>query len=223
MSTLNKEYNNYLETLISIFTISNGDLKVLLMRKKNEPYKGYWILPGNYVRNDETLEDNITDAVYDKTGLLNIYIEQCCTISTLDRDPDNRIIATAYLGLVDSKSAEILREERPEYEIEWFSIDSIPKLAYDHDEIIIKVKNLLQKKIVNSNVLKTLFPSDFTLPELQRVYEQILGIELDRRNFRKKFISLDLIEDTEEKNTGSSGRPAKLYRFKDNIKEKQLF
>lgn len=223
MSTLSKENYNYLETLICIFTIDKGDLKILLMRKKTEPYKGYWILPGNYVRNDETLEDNITDAVYDKTGLLNIYVEQCHTVSTLDRDPDNRIIATTFMGLVDSKSAEIMREERPNIETEWFSIDSIPKVGYDHEEIINKIRLALQKKIVNSNVLKSLFPSDFTLPELQRVYEQILGVELDRRNFRKKFISLDLIEDTEEMNLGSSGRPAKLYRFKDNIKDRNLF
>ena len=223
MSTLSKENYNYLETLICIFTIDKGDLKILLMRKKTEPYKGYWILPGNYVRNDETLEDNITDAVYDKTGLLNIYVEQCHTVSTLDRDPDNRIIATTFMGLVDSKSAEIMREERPNIETKWFSIDSIPKVGYDHEEIINKIRLSLQKKIVNSNVLKSLFPSDFTLPELQRVYEQILGVELDRRNFRKKFISLDLIEDTEEMNLGSSGRPAKLYRFKDNIKDRNLF
>jgi len=223
MSTLSKENYNYLETLICIFTIDKGDLKILLMRKKTEPYKGYWILPGNYVRNDETLEDNITDAVYDKTGLLNIYVEQCHTVSALDRDPDNRIIATTFMGLVDSKSAEIMREERPNIETEWFSIDSIPKVGYDHEEIINKIRLALQKKIVNSNVLKSLFPSDFTLPELQRVYEQILGVELDRRNFRKKFISLDLIEDTEEMNLGSSGRPAKLYRFKDNIKDRNLF
>ena len=223
MSSLGRNYNNYLETLISIFTIDKGDLKVLLLRKKTEPYKGYWILPGNILRNDETLEDNITDAVLDKTGRLSVYIEQCYTFSNIDRDPDGRVIATSFIGLVDSKSVEIKREERPEYETAWFSIEELPKLGYDHENIIARNIDYLKKKIVNSNVLKSLFPSDFTLPELQHVYEQILGKELDRRNFRKKFIGLDLIEDTLEKNTGFNGRPAKLYRFKDEIKEINLF
>jgi len=223
MSSLGRNYNNYLETLISIFTIDKGALKVLLLRKKTEPYKGYWILPGNILRNDETLEDNITDAVLDKTGLLSVYIEQCYTFSNIDRDPDGRVIATSFIGLVDSKSVEIKREERPEFETAWFSIDELPKLGYDHESIISRNIDYLKRKIVNSNVLKSLFPSDFTLPELQHVYEQILGRELDRRNFRKKFIGLDLIEDTLEKNTGFNGRPAKLYRFKDEIKEINLF
>ncbi|MBE6144960.1 MAG: NUDIX hydrolase [Firmicutes bacterium] len=223
MSSLGRNYNNYLETLISIFTIDKGALKVLLLRKKTEPYKGYWILPGNILRNDETLEDNITDAVLDKTGLLSVYIEQCYTFSNIDRDPDGRVIATSFIGLVDSKSVEIKREERPEFETAWFSIDELPKLGYDHESIISRNIDYLKRKIVNSNVLKSLFPSDFTLPELQHVYEQILGRELDRRNFRKKFIGLDLIEDTLEKNVGFNGRPAKLYRFKDDIKEINLF
>lgn len=223
MSSLGRTYNNYLETLISIFTIDKGDLKVLLLRKKTEPYKGYWILPGNALRNDETLEDNVTDAVLDKTGLLSVYIEQCYTFSNIDRDPDGRVIATSFIGLVDSKSVEIKREERPEYETAWFSVSELPKLGYDHENILARNLEYLKKKIINSNVLKSLFPSDFTLPELQNVYEQILGKKLDRRNFRKKFIGLDLIEDTLEKNTGFNGRPAKLYRFKDEIKEINLF
>ena len=223
MSSLGRTYNNYLETLISIFTIDKGDLKVLLLRKKTEPYKGYWILPGNALRNDETLEDNVTDAVLDKTGLLSVYIEQCYTFSNIDRDPDGRVIATSFIGLVDSKSVEIKREERPEYETAWFSVSELPKLGYDHETILARNVEYLKKKIINSNVLKSLFPSDFTLPELQNVYEQILGKKLDRRNFRKKFIGLDLIEDTLEKNTGFNGRPAKLYRFKDEIKEINLF
>lgn len=222
MTSLTKENKVFLEALISIFTIDKGEVKVLLIRKKTEPYKGYWVLPGEYILNSETIEDCITDAVYDKTGLLNIYIEQCFTCSAIDRDPDDRVIATNFLGLVDAKSAEIMREER-NHETQWFSINNVPKLGFDHEEIIEKTVIYLQKKIINSNVLKSLFPSDFTLPELQRVYEQILGIELDRRNFRKKFISLDLIEDTEVKNTGSNGRPAKLYKFKETIKERNLF
>lgn len=223
MSTFTKEYNNYLETLITIFTVNKGDLSVLLVRKKDEPYKGYWILPGNMLKKTETLEDNITDSVLDETGLLNVYIEQCYTFSNLKRNPDERVIATSFIGIVDSKSAEIKREERLDVVSEWFSIDAIPKVAYDNEDVIKRNIEYLKKKIVNSNFLKSLFPSDFTLPEIQKVYEQILGKKLDRRNFRKRFISLNMIEDTNEKNIGCNGRPAKLYRFKDEIQQIDLF
>ena len=218
-----KDLVNYNETLISIFSVLDGELKVLLLRKKTEPYKGYWILPGNLLRCDETIENNITDAVYDLTGLTNVYIEQTYSFSALDRNPDYRLIAISHIGLVDSTTVEIKREERENVESEWFKITDLPKLAFDHEMILNKNIKYLYSKIINSNILKILFPSDFTLPELQKVYEQVLDKPLDRRNFRKKFIALDLVEDTLEKNTGFNGRPAKLYRFKDDIKERNLF
>ena len=218
-----KDLVNYNETLISIFSVFDGELKVLLLRKKTEPYKGYWILPGNLLKCDETIENNITDAVYDLTGLTNVYIEQTYSFSALDRNPDYRLIAISHIGLVDSTTVEIKREERENVESEWFKITDLPKLAFDHEMILNKNIKYLYSKIINSNILKILFPSDFTLPELQKVYEQVLDKPLDRRNFRKKFIALDLVEDTLEKNTGFNGRPAKLYRFKDDIKERNLF
>ncbi len=221
--TLNKEKMNYLESLICIFTVDKGDLKILLIRKKTEPYKGYWILPGNLLDSNETLEDNISDAVFDQLGLTNVYIEQCFTTSQLDRNPEGRIIATSFLGLVDTITAQYKREDREEVESEWFKLTDLPKLGYDHNIIIGKTLNYFKKKIVNSNILKMLFPSDFTLPEIQKVYEQILDKKLDRRNFRKKFISLNLIEYTNERNTGFNGRPANLYRFKDEMKDTTLF
>ena len=218
-----KDLVNYNETLISIFSVFDGELKVLLLRKKTEPYKGYWILPGNLLRCDETIENNITDAVYDLTGLTNVYIEQTYSFSALDRNPDYRLIAISHIGLVDSTTVEIKREERENVESEWFKITDLHKLAFDHEMILNKNIKYLYSKIINSNILKILFPSDFTLPVLQKVYEQVLDKPLDRRNFRKKFIALDLVEDTLEKNTGFNGRPAKLYRFKDDIKERNLF
>lgn len=223
MDIFTKEYVNYLESLISIFTVDKGIVKVLLIRKSEEPYKGYWILPGKGLKNTETLEDNITDAVLDQTGLLSVYIEQCYTFSNLNRNADGRVIATSFIGTVDSTSSVIKREKRDNIISEWFPITDIPKMAYDHEEVIRRNVEYLRRKIVNSGVLKSLFPSDFTLPEIQKVYEQILGKSFDRRNFRKKFISMGLIEDTNEKNIGCNGRPAKLYKFKDNIKQIDLF
>ncbi len=223
MGLKTKEFVNYIESLVNIFTVDDGQIKILLFRKKLEPYKGYWTLPSDIVRSNVTIEDNVSDVVYDIVGLKTLYIEQCHTFSKCDRGNDEFVVAVSYMGLIDSKSAEIKREERPDYESQWFSIDTLPKLAYDHEMVIKNAIDILSKKIVNISVLKTLFPSDFSLPEIQSVYEQLLGKQLDRRNFRKKFVNMGLVEETGDKSEGGNGRPAKLYSFKDNITDKNLF
>lgn len=217
------QYKMVLETLVNIFTVDSGNLKVLLMRKKTNPYKGYWILPSNIVSNDETVEDNVLKTMDGKLGLYNLYLEQCNVFSNLNRDPDERVVGISYIGLIDFVSANLKMNERTGIEVEWFKITDIPKMGYDHEEIVNDAIIQLRKKLVNSKVLKNLFPSDFTLPEIQKVYEQILNRKLDRRNFRKKFINLGLVTDTGYKNEGGNGRPGKLYRFNDDIKERDLF
>ena len=218
-----EEYSVILETLISIFTVENGNIKVLLMKKKTDPYRGYWILPSNILKTTETIEDNIYSIIKYRLGYPEMYLEQGHIFSSLDRDQEERIIGISYLALIDSKTLEIKKEERTDLELKWFNIDDIPKMGYDHEVIVKDSIKLLSKKLLNSRVLKHLFPSDFTLPEIQKVYEQILGKELDRRNFRKKFINLGLVTDTGDKNTGGNGRPGKLYRFNDDLRERDLF
>ena len=211
------------ETLVGIFTIDKSKIKILLLHKKNDPYKGYWVLPGNILNNKETLEDNVSSFVTDKLGLPSLYIEQCHTFSSLDRSNDERILATSYIGLIDNITLYLKKETRDNIELEWFDINEIPKLGYDHEMIIENLIKYLKKRIIDSNILKILFPSDFTLPELQRVYEEILNIKIDRRNFRKKLINLGYIEYTGDINEGYTGRPAKLYRFKEDLEERNLF
>ena len=223
MSSLKEEYSLMVETLIGIFTIDKGKIKILMMRKKKEPYKGYWILPGEILNKKETLEDNITDVVCDKLGLPTMYIEQCTTFSSLNRHLDNRVLATSFIGLIDNITLVLKKQERDDIELEWFDINSIPKTGYDHDKIISKLIEYFKKRIIDSNILKILFPSDFTLPELQKVYEQILNVSIDRRNFRKKLINLGYIIDTGDVNEGYMGRPAKLYRFNDELESRNLF
>lgn len=218
-----EEYAVILETLVSIFTVDKGSLKVLLMKKKTDPYRGYWILPSNIMTNKETLEDNIYSTINGRLGYPEMYLEQGHIFSNLDRDPDERIVGVSFLALIDSKTLEIKKEDRPDLELQWFNIDDIPKMGYDHEIIVKDSIKLLSKKLLNSKVLKNLFPSDFTLPEIQKVYEQILGRELDRRNFRKKFINLGLVTDTGDKNIGGNGRPGKLYRFNEDLRERDLF
>ncbi len=213
-----KEEGIIFESLINIFTVEKGKLKILLEKKQQEPYKGYWKLPGMNIKEDETLEQNIDKVLNETIGISKIYKEQNYTFSEINRKPNKRTIATSYIGILDSN---LIKET--DIETKWFTIDEIPKMAYDHKEIIEKAKELLKNRLINTNILKNLFPSDFTLPELQNIFESIMNINLDRRNFRKKIINLGLIEETGYNNVGGSGRPAKLYKFKDDIKEINIF
>jgi 8-oxo-dGTP diphosphatase len=223
MSESKRDYYQMIETLIGVFTIEKGKIKILLAHKKTEPYKGYWVLPGSMVLNNESLEDNVASVVVDKLGIPNLYVEQCYTFSDVDRNSDNRVIAVSYIGLINNITLKLKQVIKDDISLEWFDINSIPKTAYDHYKIIDKLILTFKSKIINSNILKILFPSDFTLPELQKIYEQVLDTKLDRRNFRKKLMNLGYIEDTKDVNEGCAGRPAKLYRFKDEIKEENLF
>lgn len=214
-----KEDSFILESLINIFTVEKGNLKILLERKKEDPYKGYWILPNETLKKDTTLEVTIESILNRTINTSKIYIEQNYTFSGIDRYPGNRIISISYIGLVDNKKLKL----NDEIELNWFNLDELPKIGYDHKEIIETSKELLKTKLVNTTILKNLFPNEFTLPELQSVFESIMNKNLDRRNFRKKFLTLNLIEETGNNSVGGSGRPAKLYRFKENIKDINLF
>ena len=223
MSKTNEKNSILLETRINIFAVDGGNLKILLQKKLREPYKGYWELPGMFLKKDETLEDNINDLLLETIGTKDIYVEQNYTFSSIDRFPNERVLATSYIGLIDIRKVTQKKESSEKELIEWFDIKELPKIAFDHKEIIDKAREKLKSKLTNTTVLKKLFPSEFTLPELQNTFESIMNIKLDRRNFRKKFITLGLIEETGYNNIGGSGRPAKLYRFKENIKETNLF
>lgn len=210
-----------IETLSSIFTIENGNFKILLFKKENDPYKGYWTLPSSIVEKDQSIEDSITNLVIEKVGLSNLWLEQNYTYGSVDRSYDNRVVSINYIGLIDFITID-LKMQNNNIEKEWFKITELPKLAYDHEKIIEKSINSLKTKIKNISILKILFPSDFTLPEIQKVYEDLLEIKMDRRNFRKKLIEQEIIEETGEFNDGGTGRPAKLYRFKENKKERNI-
>ena len=223
MSKNNNENSIILENIINIFTVEKGTLKVLLERKKEEPYKGYWKLPGDILEKDSTIEQNINKILNKTIGTSDIYKEQDYTFSEINRYPNERILATSYIAITDSKTVEIKKESTELEDTKWFDVNTLPKMAFDHKQILDKALVLLKTKLINTNILKEIFPSDFTLPEIQNTFESIMNTKLDRRNFRKKFINLGLIEDTGYNNIGGSGRPAKLYKFKDNIKEINIF
>lgn len=211
---MDNRYINQIEVLVNLFTISKGKLNVLLFRKEEDPFKGYWMLPSNLLMVSETIEECAKYTIDEMAGLNDVYLKQCNVFSKIDRLPNDRIVANSLIGLIDNQTL-LLKKVKRNYDSAWFPINELPKMVYDHGDILKDTIGYLRKELTNVELLKKLFPSDFTMPELQTVFEEILGKELDRRNFRKKIINLDILEDTGDKNNIKNGRPAKLYRFKD--------
>lgn len=210
------------EALASIFTIQDGVLKILLVKKNKDPYKGYWILPGGIITKEKTLEETLEYAITEQVGLSNLKYEESSIFSDINRVPDKRLLGLSVISIVDEIKV-MTQQEETNYEYSWFSIENLPKIGYDHSSIIEKSIELLKSKLNQSKTLMQIYPSDFTLPEIQRVCEQVLTKEIDRRNFRKKFLTLNLIEETGDKVAGAAGRPAKLYRFKEDAENIILF
>lgn len=224
MEVTNPKYKNQgIHLMASIFTIDKGVVKVLLIKRKNNPYKDMWALTGGALYNDEDLVDGLKREIKEKTGINELELRLCDIFGKKDRSPVMRMVAVSYIGVIDSSKVEILKETLKTSNAEWFSIDEIPDLAYDHNEILEKSIIYLKEQILNTDILKTLYPNGFTIPEIQKVYETILGKELDRRNFRKKMLSLDLIYDTEEQVNFVGKKKAKLYKFKNTKESKEIF
>ncbi len=223
MKKSNALYKNQgIHVITAIFTVEQGVTKVLLVKRKNEPYKGDWILTGGALYNNEDLESGAKREIFEKTGIENIDIEQFKTFGKVDRSPVMRMIAVAYIGVIDSSRVKVLRETINTSNADWFSIDKIPGLGFDHEEILAEALVYLRSKIVSTDILKALFPNEFTIPEIQKTYEAILNKKFDRRNFRKKLLSLNLIEDTKRTGKFEGKKPAKLYKFKKSTKARNV-
>lgn len=206
-------YNNKVEIPLVIFAVNQGRLKVLLFKNDKEPYKGYWKLPTDLLESNQDIEEKTQLILREKTGINNGVMIQSNVYYSLSTLLDEKVIHISYLVLANTVDAIYNREIIEQYESDWFDVNTLPKICYNHQKIIEDALKILKNKIMSLESIKILFPSDFTLPEIQKVYEQTLGHELDRRNFRKKII--DYLEDTKEKYAGKNGRPAKLYRFKE--------
>lgn len=224
MKKSNTLYKNQgIHVITAIFTVEQGVTKVLLVKRKNEPYKGDWILTGGALYNNEDLETGAKREIFEKSGIENIEIEQFKAFGKVDRSPVMRMVAVAYIGVIDSSRVKVIRETINTSNADWFPIDKIPGLGFDHEEILEEALKFLQSKIVSTDILKVLFPHEFTLPEIQKTYEAILNKKFDRRNFRKKLLNLDLIEDTKKTGKFEGKKPAKLYKFKKSIKKQNVF
>lgn len=197
---------------IVIFTIRDNDLKVLLIKRKGHPYQNFWAIPGGFVKMDESLEEAAFRELKEETGVSDVYLEQLYTFGEPGRDPRTRVITVAYFALINSEKLELYASTDAE-EVRWYSTKELPSLAFDHSKIMDYAITRLRYKLEYTSAGFQLLPEEFTLSELQRVYEVILDKTLDKRNFRKKILSLNILEDTGKKIMKTLHRPARLYRF----------
>lgn len=225
MELKNPLYQNQgIHVIASIFTIEKGIAKVLLVRRTNEPYKDLWALVGGALYNNEELLDGINREIKEKTGIEDIDIYFSSVFGDINRSPLKRMIAITYIGIIDNSRAKLLKSTTKTSDATWVAIDKIPNLAYDHNNILNEAINTLKQKIVETDILKSLYPDGFTIPEIQKAYEIILDKTFDRRNFRKKILSIGLIEDTNKLVNFEGKKQAKLYKFnKKKIENKNVF
>ncbi|MEI6065223.1 MAG: NUDIX domain-containing protein [Pseudanabaena sp. ELA748] len=191
------------------------ELKVMLIQRDIPPFEGHWAIPGGFVHMDETLEQAALRELQEETGIHDVFLEQLYTFGDLERDPRDRTITVAYYALINLVEQEI-KATTDARAANWFRISEIPKLAFDHDQILQTAIARLRGKIRYEPIGFELLPKKFTLTQLQKLYEIVLDHQLDKRNFRKKILNMDLLIDTNELETGVSHRAAKLYRFDEN-------
>lgn len=204
-----------------VFGFEAGKLKLLLGRRSVEPGRGEWSLYGGFVRTNESPEAAADRVLHTLTGLKQIYMRQVGAFGEVARDPGQRVISIAYFALINVKDYD--DNLRKAYKQEWISIDNLPPLFSDHHQMVMKALQMMQKGLSTEPICFNLLPPLFTLTQLQTVYEAILGEEIDKRNFRKRIKSIDIIQKTDKIDKLSSKRGAALYRFDQQLYNKAPF
>lgn len=202
-----------------VFGLDDSELKVLLIERALDPFKGKWALPGGFVRVDETLDDAARRELEEEAGLKSIFLEQLYTFGAVERDPRERVVSVAYYALVKMAAHET-KAATDAVDARWFPISKVPKLAFDHGEILNTALLRLKGKVRYQPIGFELLPPKFTLSQLQHLYEAVLESELDKRNFRKKVLSFDLLVPLNETQMSGRHRPAQLFRFDADKYEK---
>jgi 8-oxo-dGTP diphosphatase len=197
------------------------------VKRKRWPFAGMWAIPGGFVRMEESLEEAAKRELAEETAVKDIYIEQLYTFGDPERDPRTRVITVAYFALLPADVVAAQKAGGDAAATGWFAMDVLPELAFDHREIVTYALTRLRYKLEYTMVGFELLPDVFTLSELQHAYELILGEELDKRNFRRKILSAEILEETGKKKREGEGRPARLYRYREDavaeVKARRLF
>ena len=195
-----------------VFTIRNDQLYILLIKRGIWPFKDCYALPGGFVRMDEKLKQTAIRELFEETSIKDVYLKQVHTFSDVDRDPRTRVITVAYLALINSDNVK-LSADTDAKEAKWFAMTNLPKLAFDHNRIIDYVYRDLRLNTDNYPLISRFFGEKFTLTQMQKAVEAIHNHPVDKRNFRKKIISLDILEELDEVSR-ETFRPARLYSLK---------
>ena len=218
MSKRNLKSNNIRFAILAVdvvcFRIYEGKLQILLgkVTSKENPFNNMWAHIGGLVKVEETAEDSLKRLLKEKAGISKIYHEQLYTFSDIGRDPRGRVVSVAYIALTSNLLVQDLKKSN--IETMWVNIDKIPKLSYDHNKILTVAVDRLKSKIIYTDMARYFLGNEFTLSELQTVYELVLEEKLDKRNFRKKFLNSNLILDSKKKVKNGTMRPAVVYQFK---------
>jgi ADP-ribose pyrophosphatase YjhB (NUDIX family) len=209
------QYKNFDRLLLAvdciIFGFDGQRIKSLLIKRGFEPELGKWSLMGGFVKNDESVDDAAKRVLNQLTGLDNIYMEQLHCYGNPDRDPGGRVVSIAYFALIgiNNNNSLLLKE----HQAEWFPFDQFPPLVFDHLNMVMNAKERLQQKVANHPIGFALLPPKFTLPQLQSLYEAIYETPVDKRNFTRKILSLDILKKLDEKEKSTSKKGAFLYVF----------
>ena len=195
-----------------IFGFDDGDLKVLLIERDLPPFNGKWALPGGFVHVDETLDAAARRELGEETGLHDVFLEQLYTFGELNRDPRERVVSVAHYALV-KLSDHRAKAATDAANAEWFPVSKVPKLAFDHADILATAQQRLKGKVRYQPIGFELLPPKFTLSQLQHLYEAVAGMDLDKRNFRKKVLGLGLLAPLKETLMAGRHRPAQLFSF----------
>ena len=202
-----------------VFGFDEGKLKLLIGKRKLNPGKGEWSLYGGFVQMNESLEQAATRTLCSLTGLDNIYMTQVGAYGAVDRDPGERVISIAYCSLINV--SDYNEAQQTEYGVEWVSVDELPDLYSDHKTMVTEAIEKLRRHLSTEPLCFNLLPEHFTLTQLQKVYEAILGEEIDKRNFRKRIKTMECIQKTKLVDKLSSKRGAALYRFSESRFQKE--